>query len=66
LEEQSDREEQALALLAEKPVTTADGGPIKLHVDTLCLHSDSAGADLTAQRIRQSLLKQGAKIQAFL
>ena len=66
LESQTDREDQALALLKEQSVKTADGAPIKLHVDTLCLHSDSAGADQTAQRIRQTLSYHGADIRAFI
>ncbi len=65
LESQKDREDQAIALLEEKPVQTAQNNPLKLSVDTLCLHSDSAGADETARRIRQALEKQGAKIGAF-
>ncbi len=66
LDSQTDREDQAVALLATKPVTTATGDPLNLAVDTLCLHSDSAGADITAKRIRQALLTNGAKIKAFI
>jgi len=62
---QPDREAQALALFGGDPVTTASGSPLNLSVGTLCLHSDSPGADETARRIRQALEKNGATIKAF-
>ncbi len=65
LAQQKDREDQAIALLANEAIQTAQGNQLRLFVDTLCLHSDSAGADETARRIRQALLNKGAKIEAF-
>lgn len=66
LASQSDREEQAVALLKNRPVTTAKGNPLEISVDTLCLHSDSVGADITAKRVRQTLVKNGAEIRSFI
>ena len=63
---QTEREDQAVSLLKAKPVTTASGDPLNLSIDTLCLHSDSAGADITARRIRKALLDNGAQIKAFI
>lgn len=66
LDSQSDREEQAVALLRNETIRTAQNNPLQLSVDTLCLHSDSAGADETAHRIRRALINQGADIKAFI
>ncbi len=66
IENQTTRQNQAVALLNQKPVTTATGGKLNLSVDTLCLHSDSAGADKTAALIRKALTKQNATIKAFI
>jgi len=38
---------------------------LRLDVDTLCLHSDSPGADITAKQIRRDLEAKGARIKAF-
>lgn len=65
LESQTEREAQAIALLSQTPVRTATGNSLSLQVDTLCLHSDSQGADETARRIRVALESRGANIQAF-
>lgn len=65
IEKQLAREAQASALLLGQTVQTASGGELALKVDTLCLHSDSPGADETARRIRQNLEAQGARIKAF-
>ena len=66
LEQQSEREEQATSLLTGAPVTTASGNSLTLSVKTLCLHSDSTGADQTARRIRRALENNGAKIRYFV
>lgn len=63
--DQSDRENQACALLKREPIPTASNGRLKLNVDTLCLHSDSPGADVTAKLIRKTLESRGAQIKAF-
>ena len=65
IKDQSARQNQAVALLNQLPVTTASGGKLSLSVDTLCLHSDSPGADETAALIRKALTAQNAVIKAF-
>lgn len=65
IKEQTTREAQALALLKHEPVTTSTGKTLSISVDTLCLHSDSPGADETARRIRHALEAKGARIKAF-
>jgi len=62
---QTEREKQAVALWQGHPIPTASGGSLKLNIRTLCLHSDSPGADKTAAQIRQSLVARGARIKAF-
>ncbi len=66
LDQQSEREDQACALWRGDNVETASGGKIRLDVDTLCLHSDSPGADKTAARIKARLQSNGAQIKAFI
>ena len=65
IKDQSARQNQAIALLNQLPVTTASGRKLSLSVDTLCLHSDSPGADETAALIRRALISQNATIRAF-
>jgi len=65
IKNQNARKAQAIALLNRNPVTTASGSELTLSVDTLCLHSDSVGADQTAAIIRKALIDQKAKIKAF-
>ena len=65
IKDQSARQAQAVALLHAQPVTTATGGRLNLSVDTLCLHSDSPGADQTAALIRKTLMDHNAEIRAF-
>jgi len=65
LASQPERQAQAVSLLKRDPVKTASGNNLNLQVDTLCLHSDSAGADITAKNIRRALQDHGAEIKAF-
>ncbi len=66
IESNSDREAQALALWQGQNITTNTGKALNLQVQTLCLHSDSPGADITAAKIKHALLDQGAKIEPFI
>lgn len=66
IEDNPAREAQALALWQGRDITTNTGNPLQINVDTLCLHSDSPGADVTATHIKQSLKRHGADIKAFI
>jgi len=60
------RIEQALSLATEQKVTTDSGDNLTIEAGSLCLHGDSQGALLTAQKARAALEQAGIKIQAFM
>ena len=66
IEDQDLRCAQAISLLRDGQVETNEGGSITIDVDTLCLHSDSPGADRTAKIIRTAIEQKGAEIRAFI
>lgn len=47
--------QQALAIARQEAISTADGQPLRLEADTLCLHGDSAHALALAARVHASL-----------
>lgn len=53
---------QCLEMICEERVTTLDGKRIKLHVDTVCLHGDTAEALIFAQALASALNKAGIAI----
>jgi UPF0271 protein len=48
---------QALALAAGDPVTTFEGGAMRITADTLCLHSDTPNAAAIAQAVHAALYR---------
>lgn len=57
------RADQALALAHGEQLNAADG-PLKISVQTLCIHSDSPGAAETAHAVRKTLEDNSFSIQA--
>jgi len=55
---------QALAIARDEAVPTADGGSLRLHADTLCLHGDGAHAAQFARAVRDALNAAGLRIAA--
>lgn len=53
---------QALSLILDGKVQPAAGSPLPLHVDTLCLHSDTPGAEALATQLRAALQQAGLRI----
>jgi UPF0271 protein len=51
---------RAVRIACEQSVVAANGTTVPLKVDTICVHADTAGADLLASRIRAGL--EGAGI----
>ena len=41
------------------------GAPLTLHIDTLCVHGDTPGADELAARLRRGLEAAGITVQAI-
>ena len=54
--------EQARRLAEGRTVTTAEGGELKLEVDTLCLHGDTPNAADTANAVQSALQNAGISI----
>lgn len=51
-------------LVTEGKLKAIDGSDISLHIDTICIHSDTPGAPEIAAAIRQGLARAGATVSA--
>ena len=56
---------RALRLVKEHAVAASDGTPLTLHIDTLCVHGDTPGADQLAARLRRGLEEAGVTVKAL-
>ena len=56
---------RALRLVKAHAVVASDGTPLTLHIDTLCVHGDTPGADELATRLRRGLEAAGVTVQAM-
>jgi 5-oxoprolinase (ATP-hydrolysing) subunit A len=56
---------RALRLVREHAVVASDGTPLTVHIDTLCVHGDTPGADALAARLRQGLEAAGIIVRAM-
>jgi 5-oxoprolinase (ATP-hydrolysing) subunit A len=61
----ADAVRQALSFVKDGGVTAVDGTFLKLAVDTLCLHGDTAGAPEIAGAVRAALAKAKVKVAPF-
>ena len=57
--------ERMLHLARTGEIEAADGTPLRLKADSICVHGDSPGAVAISARIRQRLLAAGVAIQPF-
>jgi 5-oxoprolinase (ATP-hydrolysing) subunit A len=57
---------RAVAIARERTVIAADGTPVPLDVQTICVHGDTPGAAALASRIRQALTDAGIQLRAPL
>lgn len=55
---------RSLRLVKEHMVAASDGTPLTLHIDTLCVHGDTPGADRLAARLREGLENAGVIVRA--
>jgi len=55
---------RAIRMIAEHAVTAVDGTVVNLEVDTICVHSDTPGADDLAERLRAGLKRAGVTVTA--
>jgi UPF0271 protein len=56
---------RAIRLVKEHAAAAIDGTPLTLHIDTLCLHGDTPGADVLAARLRAGLEAAGVVVRAI-
>lgn len=56
--------EQAIAMVRDGRVEAEDGSQIRINVQTICLHGDSAGAVAFARQIRTELAKAEMTVRA--
>lgn len=54
---------RALRLVREHAVSANDGTPLMLHIDTICVHGDTPGADELAARLRRGLEAAGVIVR---
>ncbi|WAC22118.1 5-oxoprolinase subunit PxpA [Blastomonas sp. SL216] len=60
----ADRAAQAVAIATGQPLTASDGSLIAVEAQSLCIHSDSPGAEQTALRIADEMALLGITIKA--
>lgn len=58
--------EQALSVVLDGRVRSADGTVVELQADSLCLHGDTPGATLLARRVRDALERAGVRVAPFV
>jgi len=47
-------------------IIAADGSPLKISAETICLHSDTPGSRVLAQQVRAALDDAGVQVRSFL
>jgi 5-oxoprolinase (ATP-hydrolysing) subunit A len=57
--------DQAVQLAVDDSVTTITGQRLDLHVRSLCVHGDTPGAAVLAQRVRDALVDAGVTLAPF-
>lgn len=55
---------QAVSFVREGGVRAFDGSFMRLEVDTLCVHGDTAGAPVIAAAVREALAREGIEVRA--
>jgi 5-oxoprolinase (ATP-hydrolysing) subunit A len=65
LRDPSQAADQALRIVEQHSVITADGSSIPLHADTICIHGDTPSAIAIAAAIHHKLMASGITIRAI-
>jgi UPF0271 protein len=55
---------QAVSLASKQQLTAQDGSVINVRADTLCIHGDTANADIAARAVRDVLRANGIQVRA--
>lgn len=57
--------ERTLTMVSDGAVVAVDGTPIRIEVESVCVHGDSPGAVEIARAVRDRLLAAGVELKAF-
>ena len=52
-------------MVTDRAVVTLDGSVLPIEADTMCIHSDTPGADRLAADVRSALEAAGVTVKAF-
>ena len=56
--------ERAVRMVRDRAVTASDGRAVPLQIDTICVHGDTPGADVSARELRRALTEAGITVRA--
>jgi UPF0271 protein len=56
---------RAVSMARDRTVSAADGSPIAVEIETICVHGDTPDAAMLASRIRQALAHAGVSVCAI-
>lgn len=56
---------RCVAMATGEPITDAEGKPLTLQPDSICVHGDTAGAVEIARRVREALTDAGIAVEPF-
>jgi UPF0271 protein len=55
---------RAVRMIRDGIVTASDGRDVPLQIDTICVHGDTPGADVSARELRRALAEAGIAVRA--
>jgi UPF0271 protein len=56
--------DRAVHMMRNGTVTASDGREVPLRIDTICVHGDTPGADVSARELRKALTQAGITVRA--
>ena len=56
---------RAVRMVTDREVVSLDGSVLPIEPDTMCIHSDTPGADRLAADVRSALEAAGVTVKAF-
>jgi UPF0271 protein len=65
IQDPAEAAQQALSIVQSGKVVARDGSEVPLHADTLCIHSDTPGAQQIAAHVAKALREAGVNVSAL-
>ena len=56
---------RVVRMVRDRAVVSVSGKSIKVQIDTVCIHGDTAGAVEIARAVRQALTENGIDVRPF-